>query len=409
MYAPISLASDFDFGFLSIESTIRKIVDMRNQLIKIIIATLLVLFSHPLWANEIESELKALEARLIYEDAVKRVSDEEYDQALRRLDWVISAYPETAYGQLATDKKREIALLLQQPKPISGMSRAGLVGFGTLFTTWVGVGTLILLDTEEPVPYGVALIAGPLSGLSGSLSLTRERELSDGQASLITLGGTWGIWQAVGAATLADADEKLTVGASMAGGAIGLALASSIVSRRDISPGDATLINFGGAWGTWFAICGAMVVRERDKDNRNFILSRAMIGGNAGLLTMAAWSTKLSMSRARARLINIGGIIGTLYGLGASILLEIEPEDRAFWGFMGLGGMVGLTAGAYFTRNYDTQTSYFTESGVGVLNLEPAEQQWNLSVPKIAVSPISGGDSHIPDIELRASVVRIQF
>ena len=382
---------------------------MRNQLIKIIIATLLFLFSHPLWANELESELKALEARLIYEDAVKRVSDEEYDQALRRLDWVISAYPETAYGQLATDKKREIAILRQQPKPISGMSRAGLVGFGTLFTTWVGVGTLILLDTEEPVPYGVALIAGPLSGLSGSLSLTRERELSDGQASLITLGGTWGIWQAVGAATLADADEKLTVGASMAGGAIGLALASSIVSRRDISPGDATLINFGGAWGTWFAICGAMVVRERDKDNRNFILSRAMIGGNAGLLTMAAWSTKLSMSRARARLINIGGIIGTLYGLGASILLEIEPEDRAFWGFMGLGGMVGLTAGAYFTRNYDTQTSYFTESGVGVLNLEPAEQQWNLSVPKIAVSPISGGDSHIPDIELRASVVRIQF
>ena len=382
---------------------------MRNQLIKIIIAILLFLFSHPLWANELESELKALEARLIYEDAVKRVSDEEYDQALRRLDWVISAYPETAYGQLATDKKREIALLLQQPKPISGMSRASLVGFGTLFTTWLGVGTLILLDTEEPVPYGVALIAGPLSGLSGSLSLTRERELSDGQASLITLGGTWGIWQAVGAATLADADEKLTVGASMAGGAIGLALASSIVSRRDISPGDATLINFGGAWGTWFAICGAMVVRERDKDNRNFILSRAMIGGNAGLLTMAAWSTKLSMSRARARLINIGGIIGTLYGLGASILLEIEPEDRTFWGFMGLGGMVGLTAGAYFTRNYDTQTSYFTESGVGVLNLEPAEKQWNLSVPKIAVSPISGGDSHIPDIELRASVVRIQF
>ena len=382
---------------------------MRNQLIKIIIAILLFLFSHPLWANELESELKALEARLIYEDAVKRVSDEEYDQALRRLDWVISAYPETAYGQLATDKKREIALLLQQPKPISGMSRASLVGFGTLFTTWLGVGTLILLDTEEPVPYGVALIAGPLSGLSGSLSLTRERELSDGQASLITLGGTWGIWQAVGAATLADAGDKPTVGASMAGGAIGLALASSIVSRRDISPGDATLINFGGAWGTWFTICGAMVVRERDKDNRNFILSRAMIGGNAGLLTMAAWSTKLSMSRARARLINIGGIIGTLYGLGASILLEIEPEDRTFWGFMGLGGMVGLTAGAYFTRNYDTQTSYFTESGVGVLNLEPAEKQWNLSVPKIAVSPINGGDSHIPDIELRASVVRIQF
>ena len=382
---------------------------MPNQLIKTIIVTLLFLCSQSLWANEIESEIKTLEARLIYEEAVNQVVDGEYDKALRQLDWVISAYPETAHGQLATDKKREITVLLQQPKPISGMSRAGLVGFGTLFTTWLGVGTLILLDAEDAVPYGLVLIAGPLSGLFGSLSLTRDRELSDGQASLINLGGVWGIWQAVGAGELAGAGDKLTVGASMAGGTIGLALASSIVRGRDISPGDATLINFGGVWGTWFAICGAMAARNRNNDNSDFILGSAMMGGNVGLLTMAAWSTKLSMSRARARLINIGGIIGVLYGLGANILLDIEIEDRTFWSLMGLGGVVGLTAGAYFTRNYDTQTSYFTEGGVGFLNLEPTEKRWNLSFPTITISPISGGDSRIPDIELRTSLVRVRF
>ena len=389
---------------------------MSNQLIKIIIATLLFLFSQPLWAAEIESienadlrSLQALEAQLIYEEAVKQVVDGEYDKALKRLDWLISVYSETTHGQLATDKKKEIALLLQQPKPISGMSRAGLVGFGTLFTTWLGVGTLILLDTEDAVPYGLVLIAGPVSGLIGSLSLTRESELSDGQASLITLGGTWGIWQAVAAASIAGAGEKLTVGASMVGGALGLALASSIVRDRDISPGDATLINFGGIWGTWFSICGAMAARKRDQDNSDFILGSAMMGGNVGLSTMAAWSTKLSMSRARARLINIGGIVGTLYGLGANILLDIEPEDRTFWSLMGLGGVVGLTAGAYFTRNYDTPTSYFTESGVGLLNLEPAEKRWNLSFPTITVSLVGGGDSRIPDIELQAPLVRVRF
>jgi hypothetical protein len=382
---------------------------MPNQLIKVIIATLLFLCSQPLWANEIESEIKTLEARLIYEEAVNQVVDGEYDKALRQLDWVISAYPETAHGQLATDKKREITVLLQQPKPISGMSRAGLVGFGTFFTTWLGVGTLILLEADEPVPYGLVLIAGPVSGLLGSLSLTRESKLTDGQASLITLGGTWGIWQAVAAADIAGAGDKLTVGASMAGGAIGLALASSIVRGRDISPGDATLINFGGVWGTWFAICGAMAARNRNNDNSDFILGSAMMGGNVGLLTMAAWSTKLSMSRARARLINIGGIVGVLYGLGANILLDIEPDDRPFWSLMGLGGVVGLTAGAYFTRNYDTQTSYFTESGVGLLNLEPVEKKWNLSFPTITVSPVGGRDSRIPDIELRTSLVRVRF
>ena len=382
---------------------------MSNQFIKIITVALLFLRSPPLWASEIESEIKGLEAQFIYEDAVEQMVDGEYDKVLKRLDWLISVYPETTHGQLAMDKREEIVILLQQPKPISGISRASLVGFGTLFTTWLGVGTLILLDVDEGGPYGLALIVGSVGGLISSLSLTRESELSDGQASLITLGGTWGVWQAVAAANLADAGEKLTVGASMAGGAIGLALASGIVKERDISPGDATLINFGGIWGTWFSICGAMAARDRSSDNSNFILGSAMIGGNVGLSTMAVWSTKLDMSRARARLINIGGIVGTLYGLGASILLDIEPEDRTFWSLMGLGGVVGLTAGSYFTRNYDTAESYFTESGVGLLNLEPAERQWNLSLPMIAVSPVGGGKSRIPDIELRTSLVQVRF
>lgn len=382
---------------------------MPSRFIRIIIATLLFPFSQLLWADAIESELKALEARLIYEDAVERVVDEEYNKALRKLDWIISVYPETEYRQLATDKRKEVAVLLERPKPISGMSRASLVGFGTLFTTWVGIGTLILLETEEEVPYGLVLIAGPLSGLFGSLSLTRESELSDGQASLITLGGTWGIWQAVGAANLADAGEKTTVSASMVGGALGLALAGGIVSGRNISPGDATLINFGGIWGTWFSICGAMAARDRSRDNSNFILGSAMMGGNVGLSTMAVWSTKLNMSRARARLINIGGIVGTLYGLGASILLDLESEDRTFWSLMGIGGVVGLTAGAYFTRNYDTQEGYFTEGGVALLNLEPVEKRWNLSLPAITISPISDRDSRIADVELRTSLVQVRF
>lgn len=382
---------------------------MPNQFIKIIIAALLFCFSHSLWANGIESEIKSLEAQLIYEDAVKQVVDGRYDKALKGLDWIVSAYPETGYMQLAMDKKEEVGILLQQPKPISGMSRAGLVSFGTLFTTWLGVGALILADVEDPVPYGLVLIAGPVGGLAGSLSLTRNSELSDGQASLINLGGVWGIWQAVGAANLADASEKLTVGASMVGGAIGLALAGSIVKGRDISPGDATLINFGGIWGTWFSICGAMAARDRSSDNSKFVLGSAMMGGNVGLSAMAAWPTKLNMSRARARLINIGGIVGTLYGLGTSVLLDIEPEARTFWALMGIGGVVGLTAGAYFTRNYDTPASYFTESGMGLLNLEPAEKKWNLSLPAITISPISSRDSRIHDIELRTSLVRVRF
>jgi hypothetical protein len=146
----------------------------------------------------------------------------------------------------------------------------------------------------------------------------------------------------------------------MAGGIIGIALSSSIVRGVDIAPGDAAMINFGGIWGTWFGICGAMFADVEDEDN---ILASAVIGGDTGLLTMAALSPKLNMSRTRARLINIGGIIGTLYGIGTNVLFEVDSE-RNFWGLMGIGSILGLAAGTYFTRNYDTEKGYFAEETV---------------------------------------------
>jgi len=335
---------------------------MFSRTINIIIAISLCLtfFSQPIGADDIEAKLRRLEAKLIYEAASQLVTDEEYDKAIRRFDRIISEYPRTEYANLSEDKKGEIAILRLQPKPISGISRVSLVGFSTLFTTWIGIGALILVEADEPEPYGLALIFGPLGGLASSMNLTRNSNLSDGQVSLINYGGAWGVWQAIAAAIIADVEEKGVVGASMAGGIIGLALSGSIVNGRDISPGDATMINFGGIWGTWFGLCGAIAANVEDEDN---LLASAMIGGDAGLLTMAALSPKLNMSRARARLINISGIVGTLYGLGTNVLFEVDDKHN-FWGVMVIGSVLGLAAGTYFTRNYDAEEGYFAEEAV---------------------------------------------
>ncbi|MBM3242654.1 hypothetical protein FJZ31_40860 [Candidatus Poribacteria bacterium] len=387
---------------------------MFSQFINIIIAIFLclMLFSQPLWADDIEAKLKQQEAKLIYEAASQLASDEEYDKAIRRFDRIISEYPETEYARLAEGQKKGIATLRLQPKPISGISRASLVGFGTLFTTWLGVGTLILVEADDEEAYGLALITGPICGLAGSTNLTRNLKLNDGQASLINLGGAWGVWQAVGTAVIADVDYKGVVGASMAGGIIGLALSGSIVHGRDISPGDATMINFGGIWGTWFALCGAMVADVEEGDN---ILASAMIGGDTGLLTMAALSPKLNMSRARARLINIAGIVGTLYGIGTNVLFEIDSK-RNFWGVMGIGSALGLAAGVYFTRNYDSEKGYFAmyESSihaptVGLLNIESGERRWDLPVPTVAISNLNKGRVKIPELKLQMPLVNIKF
>lgn len=318
----------------------------------------------PVSADDVEARIRQQEARLIYESASRFMDAAEYDKAIRRFDMLSVEYPETEYARLAENRKSEAANLKLTPGPISGMSRASLVGFGTLFTTWLGFGSWILSDSREPEIVGVILILAPLGGLAGSMKLTQNMRLSDGQASLINLGGVWGIWQATGAAFVADVDDDGIIGASMAGGVIGLAISGSIARNRYITPGDATMINFGGIWGTWFALCGAMLANLEDDDD---ILLSSMLGGDVGLFTAAALLSKLEISRSRARLINLGGVIGTLYGLGANVLFEIDSK-RDFWSVLGIGSILGLAAGTYFTRNYDLEEGYFAKA---VINSVP--------------------------------------
>lgn len=354
------------------------------------------------WADDVEAKLRQHEARLIYESASQLVDDERYDKAIRRFDRIRFEYPETEYARLAESKKFEAVALKYEPKHLSGMSRASLVGFGTLFTTWLGIGTLILADSEGPETAGIVLIIAPLGGLAGSMKLARKIKLNDGQASLINLGGYWGIWQATGAALVADAGERATVGASMAGGIIGLALSASIVQGRYITPGDATMINFGGIWGTWFALCGAMLADLEDEDG---ILTSSMIGGDIGLFTMAALSPKIGMSRARARLINISGVVGALYGLGTNVLLEIDSK-RDFWSVLGIGSILGLAAGAYFTRDYDAEDGYFARA---ITSNDAFGRSIETGVSSMASSYETGRKRQASGINLRVPLFTIRF
>lgn len=317
-----------------------------------------IFFSQVAGADDTEGTLRQLEASLIYESACQLTDEEEYDEAIRRFDRIILGYAETEYAGLATDRKSEVEYLKFRPKPISWVNQAGLVVFGTLFGTWSGIGTAIILDFDSPEMSGCAgCVAGPVGGMQVSLRLTRNTRLSDGQASLINFGGAWGIWQATGVAIVADAGGKGAIAASIGGGALGFALSSAIVRGRYITPGDATMINFGGLWGTWFALCGAMIADLEDEDD---ILVSSIIGGDVALTTMAVLSPRLKMSRARARLINISGIVGTLYGFGTSILFGIDGGSN-IWSAMCIGSVLGLAAGTFFTRNYDSEKGYFSK------------------------------------------------
>ena len=312
-------------------------------------------------AQESERAVEELEARIIYEAAVKLMTEGVYNQALRRFDRIIEEYGESPYTGLARQKKQEIHRLREVKEIISKRARAGLFVFGTLYGTWLGVGTGIIAESAE-LACGLGLIVGPLLGFGVALEQTREARISDGQASLIGLGGAWGTWQGIGAALVADSDAKTVLGAGMGGGALGILTSCLLIRKMDVSTGEATMINFGGVWGTWFALCGAEIADVKEGDT---ILGSAMAGGNLGLLTMGMLAPKMGISGPRARLINLGGIVGSLYGLGTAVLLDVHDRARPTFGLVMAGGVLGLSAGTYFTRDYDVEKGYFAlhESG----------------------------------------------
>ncbi|MBM3215900.1 hypothetical protein FJZ36_13395 [Candidatus Poribacteria bacterium] len=324
---------------------------------RLLVVVVCVVWTAPpvVWCQRTELELREREAGVLYREALRLAADGKYRASVARLDRLLDDYPDFTRAAAAREHAADLRAQRFPREPLSGGTKTSLVTFGTLFPTWAAVGILIIADVEESEPAGMVVLVVPAVGVATTRSYVRRVPWTEGQGSLVSLAGRWGIWQGAGAAAVADANEKASIAASIAGGAIGWLGATELVKRRDFSAGDASLINLGGMWGTWLALCGA---RAADVDDSDSIILTAMVAGDVGIVTMAWAAPRLDMSRARTRLINLGGVVGTLYGFGVSILRDVDDGSVA-WRNVGIGSVVGLAVGAYLTRNWDREQGYF--------------------------------------------------
>ncbi|MGH7504619.1 MAG: hypothetical protein ACRELX_03170, partial [Longimicrobiales bacterium] len=180
----------------------------------------------------------------------------------------------------------------------------------------------------------------------------RSHDLSEGQARAITFAGTWGSWQGFGWAEVFDigtGDDGISdrVAVTVAAGLAGITT-GALIARKPISAGTATTVNFGGLWGSLFGIAGGVLAGLEDDD----LLAATLVGGNAGLVTTAILAPRWQMSRNRARLVSIAGVLGGVAGAG--ILLLTQPDDERIAITIPLAGSIaGLAIGAATTRDYD--------------------------------------------------------
>jgi len=300
---------------------------------------------------------RADSAAILLDAAVRLDRSGRSDAAGALYEMIIDRYG----GTPAAGEAR--ALLSRAPGGRSTRSgRVELQVWTTLYGLWLGVAVPAAFGADGPEPYGIGLLVGGPAGFLTGLGLARSRELTDGQARAITFGGTWGTWQGFGWASVFDwgdgyqcdvdlcvdsgsAEEKFV--AMIAGGLAGVGT-GIILSRRPITSGVATSVSLGSMWGTWFGLAtGVMADLEGDD-----LLAATLIGGNAGLVSAALIAHRAGMSRNRARLISIAGVVGGLAGGGIDLIVQPDNEKVGI-AIPLIGSLAGLAVGTVTTRNFD--------------------------------------------------------
>ena len=185
-------------------------------------------------------------------------------------------------------------------------------------------------------------------------------------------------------------DRRLTA-FSMAGGLAGIAGSAALTRVADLSTGDASLLDFGGLWGTWFGFC-LSVMAEAEGDR---VLKSSLTGGNLGLAAMAMLTPRVELTREHARLINLGGVAGSFMATGIVGLLALGGSFENATVPMGIitaGGIAGLWSG-FAIRGHELP------SGASALGRAQWLAKWGGPAPGRQISPMAlewGGQVHTP-------------
>jgi hypothetical protein len=302
-----------------------------------------------------------------------------------------------------------------------GSGRVELQVWSTLYGLWLGVAVPGALGVDGPEPYGVGLLLGGPVGFLAGKSIARSRQITEGQARAITLGGTWGTWQGLGWTNVFDIGEGYTCNVDLCtddgateerfagmivGGLAGIGV-GTLLSRREVSAGAATTVNFGALWGTWFGVAGGYLMDLED-DN---LLAATLLGGDAGLLGAALMAPTWRMSRSHARLVSIYGVMGGLAGLGVDLILQPD-NDKTVMAMPLVGSVVGLMVGAGVTRGYDrpeTPGAVEDPAGSALLHVRDGRLGMGLPLPTPRRVTLEGARRRAPRTALGLTLLEMRF
>lgn len=231
--------------------------------------------------------------------------------------------------------------------------RRQLVAFSAVGGAFVGGGLLNAFDKTPITVLGV--FGGAGAGLFGSY-LYLPDQVPLGTSNLTITAGLAGTVAGTAGALLFTSSQQIGQPIQGISTLLGAGIGYYAGSRTKITPGDAALINSSAVWGT--AAGGLFALSFGAEDRRisaGLVLSGLAMGTASGVLM----TRYFDVSRQRAVLIDIGGLIGMIGGLAVESLAfpaaeaGAPPSNEHIANFA-LGGLaVGLVAAGILTRDID--------------------------------------------------------
>jgi hypothetical protein len=233
----------------------------------------------------------------------------------------------------------------------SSLARAELVAFQTLHGVAQGLIFCAAIDCDD----GRATVAASFLGVAalGGGSLALSSGIRPGQALAINSGTGWGTWNALSLAAIQQPDDGETIATmvfvlNLAGTGAGTMIA--VLGKPE--SGQVSFANSTGIWSGVLALW-AMNLAGVDLFEDGGFWEAMLAATDIGLGIGAIASTEFEISRARTLLIDAGGIVGMLLGLGTAVLIDENPDQELVGGLGFVGTASGLLSAALLSRQID--------------------------------------------------------
>jgi hypothetical protein len=227
-----------------------------------------------------------------------------------------------------------------------------LMVYGGFYGAWLSAAIPIGLGVDEASSVGACvLLASPLAVIAAHQYATHART-TRGQARTISVLGNWATWQGIGWTLAGNGEGQDAVLAGALAGTGVIVATAALVRGHDISAGQSTVVHAATYWAAWYGVVGAGIADA----NEDGFLYATLASSTAGLLGAAVWGSGHDISASRARLISLGGLLGTLMGWGIDLLINPDSEP-VVWAIPGATGVAGLGFGWWRTRYQDDRQS----------------------------------------------------